>query len=41
MGLAIAQAIAYRHRAEIQMQSRAGCGSCFSLMIPASEPPPH
>ena len=39
LGLAIAQAIAVRHRAAIQVHSRTGCGSCFSLEIPAAEPP--
>jgi two-component Ni(II)/redox sensor kinase NrsS len=35
LGLAIAQAIARRHHAEIQVQSRHGCGSCFSVIVPA------
>ena len=37
LGLSIAQAIAQAHQGELQVESRPGAGSTFTLVLPASD----
>ena len=41
LGLPIAQAIARRHQAVIQVHSKPGSGSCFSVEIQAADASDH